>query len=75
MSDDVENQRVTIALTQSRHRGHAGHATLTVRGTLSIHAPALLPSARLPVESRTLSLHSEHAKKVKPQQQWVQRRS
>ena len=63
MSDDVENQRVTIAPTPSRHRDHAGDTTLTIRRTLSIHTPAVPPSSRLPIEFRTLSLHLEHTKK------------
>jgi hypothetical protein len=33
------------------------------RRTLSIHAPTVPPSARLPIEFRTLSLHLEHSKK------------
>ena len=63
MSDDVENQRITIVPTPSSHRDHAGDTTLTVRRTLSIHTPAVPPSARLPIEFRTLSLHLEHTKK------------
>lgn len=63
MSNDVENQRITIVPTQSCHRDHAGDTTLSMRRTLSIHAPAVPPSARLPIEFRTLSLHLEHTKK------------
>ena len=63
MSDDVENQRITIVPTQSRHRDHAGDTRLTIRRTFSIHTPAVPPSARLPIEFRTLSLHLEHTKK------------
>ena len=63
MSDDVGNPRITLVLTQSGHRGHAGHTTLTARRTLSIHAPAMPPSARLPIEFRPLSLHLGHTKK------------
>ena len=62
MSGDVENQQITIALTQSRRRSHAGHTTLTVRRTLSIHTPVMPPSARHLIEFRTLSLHLEHTK-------------
>lgn len=65
MSDDVENQRITIVPTQSRRRDQTGdHVTLMTRRTLSIHAPPTVqPSARLPIEFRTLSLHLEHTKK------------
>jgi len=64
MSDDVENQRITIVPTQSTHRrDNAGDVTLMTRRTLSIHAPTVPPSARLPIEFRTLSLHLEHSKK------------
>ena len=63
MSDDVGNPRITLVLTQSGRRGHAGHTTLTARRTLSIHAPAMPPSARLPIKFRTLSLHLGHTKK------------
>jgi hypothetical protein len=63
MSDDIENQRITIVPTQSRPRGRAGDTTLTMRRTLSIRTPAVPPSARLPIEFRTLSLHLEHSKK------------
>lgn len=63
MSDDIENQRITIIPTQSRPRGRAGDTTLTMRRTLSIHNPTVPPSARLPIEFRTLSLHLEHSKK------------
>ncbi|KAI9507404.1 sodium-potassium ATPase [Russula earlei] len=37
----------------------------TARRTLSIHAPTVPPSARLPIEFRTLSLHLEHSKNLK----------
>ena len=74
MSDDVENQRITIVPTQILHRDHVGDTALTMRRTLSIHTPAVPPSARLPIEFRTLSLHLEH-EKVGPQQQRAQRRS
>jgi sodium/potassium-transporting ATPase subunit alpha len=64
MSDDVENQRITIVPTQSvPRRDHAGGVTLMTRKTLSIHAPTVPPSTRLPIEFRTLSLHLEHSKK------------
>ena len=63
MSDDVENQRITIVPTQSRPRGRTGDTTLTMRRTISIRAPTVPPSARLPIEFRTLSLHLEHSKK------------
>ena|SRR5579863_5296342 len=63
MSDDVENQRITIVPTQSRPRGRTGDTTLTMRRTISIRAPTVPPSARLPIEFRTLSLHLEHTKK------------
>lgn len=64
MSDDVENQRITIVPTLSRpRRDHAGDVTLMTRRTLSIHAPTVQPSARLPIEFRTLSLHLEQSKK------------
>ena len=64
MPDDVENQRITIVPTQSIHRrDRAGDVTLMTRRTLSIHAPTVPPSARLPIEFRTLSLHLEHSKK------------
>jgi hypothetical protein len=63
MSADVENQRITIVPTQSRPRDHASSTMLTVRRTLSIQAPAVQPSARLPIEFRTLSLHLEHGEK------------
>ncbi|KAH9987209.1 hypothetical protein BJV77DRAFT_1026401 [Russula vinacea] len=64
MPDDVENQRITIVPTQSRHhRDRTGDVTLMTRRTLSIHAPTVPPSARLPIEFRTLSLHLEHSKK------------
>jgi hypothetical protein len=63
MADDIENQRITIVPTQSRPRGRAGDTTLTMRRTLSIHTPTVPPSARLPIEFRTLSLHLEHSKK------------
>jgi hypothetical protein len=63
MSDDVENQRITIVPTLSRPRGNAGDITLTMRRTISIHTPTVPPSARLPIEFRTLSVHLEHSKK------------
>lgn len=64
MSNDVENQRITIVPTESRrHRNRDGDVTLMTRRTLSIHAPTVPPSARLPIEYRTLSLHLEHSKK------------
>jgi hypothetical protein len=67
MPDDVENQRITIVPTQSIHRrDNAGGVTLMTRRTLSIHAPTVPPSARLPIEFRTLSLHLEHSKKSDP---------
>jgi hypothetical protein len=63
MSVDVENQRITIVPTQSRPRDHDSGTMLTVRRTISIQAPAVQPSARLPIEFRTLSLHLEHGEK------------
>jgi hypothetical protein len=63
MSDDIENQRITIVPTQSRRRAHTGDTALTMRRTLSIRAPTVPPSARLPIEFRTLSVHLEHSKK------------
>jgi len=63
MSDDIENQRITIVPTQGPRRGHAGGTALTARRTLSIQAPTVPPSARLPIEFRTLSLHLENSKK------------
>jgi hypothetical protein len=64
MPDDVENQRITIVPTQSRpRREHTSDVTLMTRRTLSIRAPTVPPSARLPIEFRTLSLHLEHSKK------------
>jgi len=62
MLDDVGNQRITIVLTQSGRRGHAGHTTLTARRTLSIHTPAMPPSVRLPIEFRTLPAFGTHQK-------------
>jgi len=64
MSNDVENQRITIVPTETRHRRNRdGDVILMTRRTLSIHAPTVPPSARLPIEYRTLSLHLEHSKK------------
>ncbi|KAI0290823.1 sodium-potassium ATPase [Russula brevipes] len=63
MSVDVENQRITIVPTQNRPRDHAGGTMLMMRRTISIQAPAVQPSARLPIEFRTLSLHLEHGEK------------
>jgi hypothetical protein len=65
MSDDVENQRITIVPTHSRHSvptGDTQRPALTMRRTLSIRAPSVQPSARLPIEFRTLSLHIENTK-------------
>ena len=62
MSNDVEDQRITIVPTESRRRSRDGDLTLMSRRTLSIHAPTVPPSARLPIEYRTLSLHLEHSK-------------
>jgi hypothetical protein len=62
MSRDIENQRITIVPTMSRRPTAAGDTTLTVRRTLSIRAPTVPPSARLPIEYRTLSLHLEQSK-------------
>lgn len=64
MSDDIENHRITIAPTRSRQHAHptVGDTTLTVRRTLSIRAPTVPPSARLPIEFRTLSLHLEQSR-------------
>ncbi|KAI0246247.1 sodium-potassium ATPase [Lactifluus subvellereus] len=65
MSDDIENNHITIVPTQSRQHAHptaaaaVGDTMLTVRRTLSIRAPTVPPSARLPIEFRTLSLHLE----------------
>ncbi|KAF8493698.1 sodium-potassium ATPase [Russula emetica] len=63
MSNDVENQRITIVPTETRHRDRDGDLILMTRRTLSIRAPTVPPSARLPIEYRTLSLHLEHSKK------------
>ena len=61
MSDDVENQHITIVPTQSRRRAR-GDTMISLRRTLSIQPPAVQPSARLPIEYRTLSLHLESSK-------------
>lgn len=63
MSNDVENQRITIVPTETRHRDRDGDLALMIRRTLSIHAPTVPPSARLPIEYRTMSLHLEHSNK------------
>ncbi|KAH9955496.1 E1-E2 ATPase-domain-containing protein [Russula dissimulans] len=63
MSDDIEDQRITLVPTESLHRGHAGGTELTARRTLSIQAPTVPTSARLPIEFRTLSLHLENSKR------------
>jgi hypothetical protein len=62
MSDDIENQRITIVPTHIRHSAPTGDTALTIRRTLSIRAPSVPPSSRLPIEFRTLSLHLEHSK-------------
>ncbi len=64
MSVDVENQRITIVPTESRPRDRDGGLTLMTRRTLSIQLPTVPPSARLPIEYRTLSLHLEHSRKL-----------
>lgn len=63
MSNDVESQRITIVPTESRRRGRDADVILMTRRTLSIRAPTVPPSARLPIEYRTLSLHLEHSHK------------
>jgi hypothetical protein len=63
MSNDVENQRITIVPTESRRHRDRDSVILMTRRTLSIRAPTVPPSARLPIEYRTLSLHLEHSKK------------
>jgi hypothetical protein len=63
MSDDIESHRIAIVPTQTRRSVHAGDTSLTIRRTLSIRAPpSVQPSARLPIEFRTLSLHLENSK-------------
>ena len=63
MSNDLENQRITIVPTESRRQRGRDGLNLMARRTLSIHAQTVPPSARLPIEYRTLSLHLEHSKK------------
>jgi hypothetical protein len=62
MSEDIEVQRITIVPTQTRRSIHHGDTSLTIRRTISIRAPSVQPSARLPIEFRTLSLHLENSK-------------
>ncbi|KAF8263726.1 sodium-potassium ATPase [Lactarius quietus] len=60
MSSDIENQRITtvpILNTDASRKSPA--LALTARRTLSIQAPDRQPSARIPVEFRTLSLQIE----------------
>ncbi|KAN0129016.1 cation transporting ATPase [Lactarius tabidus] len=68
MSTDVENQRITAAATLDRDAPPSDPGlALTARRTVSIQASATgHPSARLPVEFRTMSLQLETAGKAQP---------
>lgn len=60
MSTDIENQRITTVPTLIPDAPRSNPAlALTARRTLSIQAPDRQPSARIPVEFRTLSLQIE----------------
>ena len=62
MSTDIENQRITAETvpTINLHAPGTNPAlALKTRRTLSIQVPDRQPSARIPVEFRTLSLQLE----------------
>ncbi|KAH9955497.1 sodium-potassium ATPase [Russula dissimulans] len=63
MSDDIENQQIAVVPTQGLGHDHADGTALTACRTLSIQGTPVPPSARLPIEFCTLSLHLGNSKK------------
>ncbi|KAN0129017.1 sodium-potassium ATPase [Lactarius tabidus] len=60
MSTDIENQRITtVPILKPDASRNRPDVALTARRTLSIQVPDRQPSARIPVEFRTLSLQLE----------------